>query len=189
MPLKRVTAEFTFSWLTHDSWSEAYVGTRGLIYQVLPASDGAATAEDGALCQLGLVGANHLMEIAIYSLLRPHAKATGKVAALTEALLEDASYYHMLTRWLPAVSNKTLDLSAEPFLSTERLRRRRNDTVHKSSTLATIQMARSALFSAVQGTKALYACFDTIFPYEPFLSKFPPPDETWFSSVRFPSGA
>lgn len=186
MQTHTVTAEFTFSWLNNNTWSEAYVGVRRLAYEVLPTSQGSATAEDGALCQLALIGANHLMEVGLYRVLLPYAKATSKVAALTEALLSDATYHHMLARWLPLISGKQIDLGAEPFASTERLRRRRNDTAHKSSALATVGMAKSALFSAVEGTRAVYKHAATPFPYEAFFAKYPLPPEVWFSQVAFP---
>ena len=184
-----ISASFTFSWLSHDSWSESYVGTRRLTYDILPAPTAHTNAEESALCQLALIGANHLMEVALYKALLPHAKANSTNSRLTEALLDDASYYHMLTKWLPAASGKSVDLNSEPFVSTERLRRRRNDTIHKTSALATVEMARSALFSSVAGTREVFAIADQPFPYEPVLKKFSLPSEDLFSSVSFPRGA
>jgi hypothetical protein len=184
MPL--VTSSATFSWLNHDSWSEAYVGTRKLAYELLPSTQSSVKAVDGALCQLALIGANHLMEIALYKILQPHANATGTVSSLTEKKLADASYNLMLTKWLPDIAGNETNLTIEPLLSTERLRHRRNATAHKSSALATVEMARSALFSAVQGSYALFALSGTKFPYEPFMQKYPLHDEPWFSSIKFP---
>jgi hypothetical protein len=186
MQLRPVTAEFTFSWLIHDTWSEAYVGVRRLAYEILPSSQGSATAEDGALCQLALIGANHLMEVGLYKALLPFAKAIGKAAPLTEGLLNEATYHHMLARWLPLACGKQVDLGGEPFASTERLRRRPNDTAHKSSALATVEMAKSALFSAVEGTRAVYAFSATPFPYEAVFKQYPLLDEPWFSQITFP---
>ena len=188
MPLVPVSASFTMTWLIHDSWTESYVGVRRIAYEILPPPSAKQTAEDGALCQLALVGANHLMEVALFKILRPHAQATGTVAQLTEALLEEASYFQMLTRWIPAVSSKRLDLSAEPFLSTERLRKRRNNTIHKTSALATVQMARSALYSAVEASKELYMHAGAPFPYDAHLAKYPQAHESHFSTVPFPPG-
>ena len=184
MPL--VTSSATFSWLNHDSWSEAYVGTRKLAYELLPPPPSSVKAVEGALCQLALIGANHLMEIALYKILQPHAKATGTTSSLTEKKLAEASYYLMLTKWLSEIAGNEANLTIEPLLSTERLRHRRNDTVHKSSALASVVMARSALYSAVQGTYALYALSGTKFPYEPFMQKYPLHEEPWFSSIKFP---
>ena len=81
------TSSVSLSWSIHDSWTEAFVGTRKLVYELLPSTTFSAKAEDGALCQLALVGANHLMEIAIYKILLPHTKATGQLSILTQKLL------------------------------------------------------------------------------------------------------
>lgn len=186
MPLHPVQASFTMSWLTHDSWSEAYVGTRRLVYDILPSSIAAQTAEDGALCQLAIVGANHLMEVGLAKLLRSFA---GMHPAFTNRKYEEASYWLSLSHWVAVVTGMPLPLNEEPFLSTERLRTRRNATTHKSSALATVSMARSALFSAVEGTRAIHTHFGVPFPYEPFFEKYPMPHEQPFSSVPFPPGS
>ena len=136
-----------------------------------------------------MIGANQMMEIALYSLIRPHTLTMGAVSTLGQALLEEASHYHMLTKWLPALVGRPLDLSVEPFLSTEKLRRRRNDTIHKTSAVATMAMARSAVYSAVEGTKALYQHAGVQFPYEPFLQRYPLDQQDLFSSVRHPGEA
>lgn len=169
----------------HDSWSEAYVGTRRLTYDILPPPTERQKAEDGALCQLALVGANHLMEVGLATLLRPRI---GVNPSFTKTKYEEASYWCALSRWVPVVSGKSLALDVEPFLSTERLRTRRNATTHKSSALATVAMARSALFSAVEGTRALHAHFGVAFPYERFFAKHPLPVEPPFSTVPYPPG-
>ena len=183
MPLQPVYASFTVSWLSHDSWSEAYVGTRRLVYDILPSSIPEQTAEDGALCQLAIVGANHLMEVGLAKLLHSFV---GTHSTFTNKKYEEASYWLSLSHWVAELTGVPLLLNEEPFLSTERLRIRRNATTHKSSALATVLMARSALFSAVEGTKALYAHFGVRFPYEPFMEKYPVPREQPFSSVLFP---
>lgn len=185
MPLQPIYASFTFGWLTHDSWSEAYVGTRRLAYEILPSSIAEQTAEDGALCQLAVIGANHLMEVGLAKLLRSFA---GIHPEFTNRKYEEASYWLSISHWVAEVTGVPLLLNEEPFLSTERLRIRRNATAHKSSALATAPMARSALFSAVEGTKALYAHFGVKFPYDPFIAKYPIPHEAPFSSVPFPPG-
>ena len=105
-----VTSSVSLSWSILDSWTEAFVGTRKLVYELLPSTTFSAKAEDGALCQLALVGANHLMEIAIYKILLPHTKATGQLSILTQKLLEQASYHSMLTDWLPTIAGTQLNL-------------------------------------------------------------------------------
>lgn len=186
MSLRPVHASITISWLNHDSWSEAYVGTRRLIYEVLPPSIAQQTAEDAALCQLAVIGANHLMEVALANLLHPFTTTS---TSFTQRKYEEASYWLAISHWVGVLSGSPLQLNAEPLVSTERLRTRRNATAHKSSALATVPMARSALFSAVQGTRALYSHFGATFPYDAFLSKYPLPNEQPFSAVPFPPGS
>jgi|JI10StandDraft_1071094.scaffolds.fasta_scaffold367176_2 hypothetical protein len=178
MALQPVHADFTISWLAHDSWSETYVGVRRLAFEVLPDTSSRQNAEDGPLCQLALVGSNHLMEIALYKALHQH---------IPGPKLENASYYEMLE--LLKARSASLNLADEPFLSTERLRKRRNATVHKHSALATVEMARSALYSAVEGSRAVFAFAGASFPYGPHLVKFPPIPAPQFSAVPFPGGA
>ncbi len=183
MPPHPVHTTFTVSWFNHDSWSTAYMGTRRLVYEVLPQSIAEQSAEDDALCQLALVGANHLMEVALSKLLQPFV---GRNETFTQRKFNEASYWLGIMHWVKELSNMPLSLDAEPFVSTERLRIRRNATVHKSSALATIPMARSALFSATEGSKALYSHFGVEFPYQPILSEYPLPNEAPFSQVPFP---
>ena len=123
MPRHYVTATVTSAWTIHDSWTETYVGVRHIIYDLLPSPGVRMSAETRTLCQLALLGANHLMEIALYKLLKPYTKSSGAIAPLTAALLIEATYHQMLTRWVQAASGKALDLSCDPFLSTERLPR------------------------------------------------------------------
>lgn len=190
MPLRPISASFTISWTAHDSWSESYVGVRRLVHQLLPPTASEHSAEDSALCQLSLVGANHLMEVALYKILQPlAAEANESSGSLTPALLEEASYHQMLTRWLPTASGNALSCREQPFKSTEALRKRRNATIHKSSALATIQMARSALWSSVQGCRALYLHAAVAFPYESLLEEYPLQDDIWFSEVPSPPDA
>lgn len=186
MPTTAVTADLRVSFTVHDAWTESYVGTRHLIYTVLPDPGVKMSPETRTLCQLALIGSNHLMEVALFRLLTPYAIASGPLAKLTESLLAEASYFNMLTRWAPAVTGKTIDMKKEPFASTDRLRKRRNETVHKSSAIANVPMARSALYSATEGVKALYKHFGNAFPYEKVLQTWALPDERMFSAVTFP---
>lgn len=188
MPLRPIQSSLTISWLSHDSWSESYIGTRRLAYELLPPPGTRQTAEDGALCQLALIGANHLMEVALYKILLPYTEAVCASPKLPRVQLEKSSYFDMLNRWLPVVLGTPLDLASEPFASTERLRERRHATVHKTSALATVQMARSSLYTAVEGTKTLFALAKLEFPYAKHLAKYPQSIEQPFTQVLFPAG-
>ncbi len=92
----------------------------------------------------------------------------------------------MLSLWLSKMTGKSVDLSAQPFRSSEALRKRRNETVHKSSALATVPMARAALFSAVETSQAIYLHTGERFPYSSVLTEHPLFDEEWFSDVHMP---
>jgi hypothetical protein len=185
MPPHPVHASFTVSWFSHDSWSETYLGTRRLIYEVLPELTASQKAEDSALCQLALIGSNHLMEVSLGKILKSFID---KEPNFTQRHFEDTSYWQALSRWVTTLSGKPIELESEPFISTERLRHRRNATIHKSSALATVAMARSAFFSAIEGSKALHSHFGTPFPYESLLKQYSHSKEEPFSTVAFPFG-
>lgn len=159
-----------------------------LIYELLPLPSMHQRAEDGALCQLALVGSQHIVEIALTNLLRPFvAEAlTSPANSKGKRQFEHASHLKRLNYWVPKVTGRIIQFDEEPFISLDRLRDRRNSTVHAESSLATVQMARSALFSAVRGTQALHRHFGQPFPYKQVLSKYPIPPEPWFSQVAFP---
>ncbi|SEA12299.1 hypothetical protein SAMN05660420_01287 [Desulfuromusa kysingii] len=186
MPLQPLDKTFKIAWLNHDSWTESYIGTRKLVYEVLPAKNNDLTEETSALCQLAVVGANHMMEVALFGLIRPHIGSQLPDFSITQKQFDNGGYHKALTNWVEPITGSPLDLSAEPFLSTELLRKRRNDTVHKSSAIATVEMARAALYSAVEGTKALYTHFGNQSKYRPFLEKYPVHQEPMFSSVQLP---
>lgn len=160
------------------------MGVRRLIHEILPKTIAEQRVEDSALCQLALVGANHLVEVALGQLLRSFAEQ--ELERFSAESLEKATYFEMLTQWLPKMAGKSLDLKAQPFLSSEALRKRRNETVHKSSALATAPMARSALFSAVAACRSIYEHSGQEFPYAEALEEHPIPQEEWFSNVQMP---
>ncbi|WP_298218041.1 hypothetical protein [Halothiobacillus sp.] len=184
MTLRPLNVSFTVKWSQNDTWTEAYLGVRRLVYDILPQTVAEQRVADAALCQLALVGANHLVEVTLGQVLRSFSAQA--IQGFTTEDLERASYYNMLSQWLPKMTGKTVDLSAQPFRSSEALRKRRNETVHKSSALATVQMARAALFSAVQTSQTIYLHTGEGFPYLSVLTEHPLFDEEWFSDVNMP---
>lgn len=186
MRFSTATGSFTSSNTIHDTWTELYLGVRRLIYEIIPPTSQKLTAEERAMCQLALIGANQLMEITLYKILAPYAKESERLARLTSALLDEASYHQMMTKWLPAISGNSLNLGEEPFKSTEKLRKRRNDTIHKTPANTTTEMVRSAIFSSVEGSKALYHFSGNPFPYCDWLERYPQQIEQPFSSIVFP---
>lgn len=163
----------SISWLNHDAWSETYIGLRKIVYETMPEKGERLAAEDQALCQMSVVSANQLMEIALHNLTR-------------NAVNQKTSYYATLTNEIERITGRNIDLSVEPFLSTEKLRVRRNATVHKSCALANVEMANSALYSAVEGVKELYKHFGVTFAYTEVLEKYPCKPDVWFSTLLMP---
>lgn len=178
MSATRVTTEQEFSWTIHDTWTELYVGIHHLVHGVLPTPGGEVEIEHGAMCQLALVGSNQLMEIALYRLLAPFAQEEGSINRL-----QNATYFDTLTKWVPRVCGRNLDFLTDPFLSTELLRRGRNNTIHKTSSPVSIAMARASLSTAVFGCIALHSHFDREFPYTGFLERWELPPEALLSSL------
>ena len=168
MPLHTISVSVSMPWLSHDAWSQTYVGTHKLLYRLLPASTGQLEDDDSSLCQLAFIGANHLMEIAVAKIILTFDPTFS---------LTNAKYHSDLTQTLPRLTGKTPNLEVEPFRSTEKLRRSRNKAIHASSAVVSVEMARSALFSATNGSRALYDLVGQPFPYERFLTKRPLPSE------------
>ena len=167
---------FEVPFLVHDSWSELYVGTRYLVYELLCGDR--PPCGDAPLCGLALVGANMLMEITLYKILKPYLEQK-----LNKKDLERVTYFCMLTKHWSDSGKSELSLEEEPWCSTECLRQKRNDIVHKGlASLITVEMARSGLFSAVKGTQALYEHAKIDFPYEVFLQNYPLHNKPWFSN-------
>jgi hypothetical protein len=179
-----VVSDFMGSYQIHDVWTEAFVGVRHLIYDLLPSPGRRLSIESLALCQLGLVGANHLVEVGLYRFLESRP-AFASLSSSRKTALRSSKYVDMLKLWVPELAGWTPDLTAPPFQCTERLRRRRNDTVHKTSAKANVPMCRSAIFSAVRGMTELWTIAGEPFPYSAFLEKYPLPLERPFSEVTF----
>jgi len=182
---KTVSADLTVAYDVHSPWTEAYVGIRHIIYELLPAPGRKLSTEQHALCQLALIGANHLMEVGLYQYLQSRAGYVSLSAAKKTALRR-ALYFDMLKTWVPDLAGWQPVLSTPPFRCTERLRRRRNDTIHKTSAKANVPMCRAAIYSATAGTAELWRMSSEPFPYARFLSKYPLPDSKRFSEVGFP---
>lgn len=180
-----VVSEFHSSYDIHDAWTEAFIGVRHVIYELLPPPGRRLSIEALALCQLALVGANHLMEVGLYRYLQSRS-AFETLPDSKKAALRRAGYADMFKVWVPELAGWTPDVSTSPFQCTERLRRRRNDTVHKTSAKANVPMCRSAIYSAVSGTGELWRISGEEFPYKGFLAKYPLPEERPFSLVTYP---
>ena len=191
LSMTRVTLRHVVSmpWRSHDSWSETFIGIHRLVYEILPQQGRPQDVRDAALCQLAIVGANHLLEVSLFKLIRPSIGVDLGNLNISEAKFKKAGYYTAISEWVGAITGNDIDLTSEPFLSTERLRERRNATAHKSSAIATTEMARSGLIAAVNGTRAIHSHFGSDFPYEKYLLENPLANEPLFSQIKFPGEA
>ncbi len=181
--MKTINASSSISWGASDAWLESYAGTHRLIYKILPQAPWEQSYEDAGLSQLALIGANHLMEIALGQLLAPLLRSTGEYS---KSKFEEAGYRRLLSNWVPELTGVTIPIDSEPFKSTELLRDRRNATIHKSSAIASVDIAQSALYSAVHGCIALYDHLGEDFPYQEALREYPLRDAPWFSEIDLP---
>jgi len=186
--MRRVQASFGIGWLNLDAWSETYVGAQWLADDELPERQWEALPRHGPLAQLTLIAAHQLVELTLFHSIGNLLKVTSGASPDLAKSLARAPFEKVLTRWPQKLSREPFDLSREPYLSALRLSRRRNDTVHHNSALATLGMARSAVFSAVEASRAI-ACHllgPDGFKYERVLLKYPLKPQPWFSTVEFP---
>ncbi|MCY1450879.1 hypothetical protein D9M71_677160 [compost metagenome] len=103
-----------------------------------------------------------------------------------ERSLEKASFWHAFKTWPEILTGYPFDLTQEPLKSAHRLKDRRNATIHKSSALTSLEMARSALFSGVEASKTIAEHFggELGFKYNSVVSKYPLQQEPWFSQIQ-----
>ena len=170
----------TMGWLSHTAWSEKYVGLRKLAFESLPLKIYEMSPEDSAICQSVIVGSSQLVEIALFDILERYV---GKYISKKDS---EVQFYKALCSLPVKITGKEIDLTGEPYLSSEKLRKRRNSTVHKTSSLADVVMSRSALYTAVETSLMLYQHFDIEFPHARFLDKYPIAEQPLFSQVTYP---
>jgi hypothetical protein len=162
-----------FGWVSHDAWSEMYLACLRQCAQ-LERPSSPRHPVDSAVAQLVVVGAHHLVEFALFGLLRKFVfSISTKGMALTEERFDELPYAEALHVWAPEAIGGALPIASEPLASAEALRKHRNAVVHKSSALTRTTWARPALYTAVEATRALYVAFDTRFPYRTVLGQNP----------------
>lgn len=187
-----VTSSLTISWLNLDSWSETYVGARWLVNNVLPEKQYQSSPEHGPISQMVLLASHHMIEIVFFSCLGKKIEELSIPESEIEARiikLEKMRFYDAFTEWeklVPGISPFAYD--AEPYISIDRLRLRRNATIHKESALSSLEMAKSALYTAVTASKTIYQHFNknAAFKYEAVLKKYPLDIFPLFSEVVYP---
>ena len=193
MTLQHVSHSVSIGWLNLDNWSETYVGAHWLVTDELPAKQYLSLPRHGPLSQLVLLSAHHLVEVMFFKCVNTLVDASpGDFTDIEKQLQKnggkDIMFGRVIYKWPELLKKLPFDTSNEPFKSMKRLHERRNATIHKESALASFDMARSALFSAVQVSRAISEHLlgaGSFNRYEAVLRKYPLPIEPWFSDVKF----
>ncbi|MBA4503296.1 hypothetical protein H1S06_13125 [Marinobacterium sp. 3-1745] len=174
-------------WINLDAWSETYIGAYWLVRNELPAYQYQADVHHGPLSQMVLLASHQLVEIIFFQCVRSIFENNPGNFLKIEKSYSRASFGRALEEWPEILTGVPLDLTKEPLNSVCRLKNRRNATVHKNSALTSLEMARSALFSAVEASKLIAEHFmgDNGFKYESVLKKYPLQKEQWFGQVQF----
>ena len=192
---KAISKDMEMNWINHSLWSEIFVGLHKIVYQLLPQHQHEMTIEDSALSRLVIISSHQLMEIALFDLIN---ESINKITEENISLkaIQETNYFKAFIEiengskvgkpWIRQITGIAIDPLQEPFLSTEKVRKRRNSTIHKDSALANVEMARSALYSEVMGAKALYSHFNEAFPYEKALEKYPLETHKLLSEIVYP---
>ena len=189
--MRILSARATMSFLYLDSWSETYVGARWLLQNVLPEKEYQVSAQHGLITKMIIISSSHMVELMLSFCLKekilklniPNQDMDNRLECLDRMNL-----YSMLNDWdkiLPEL--EIFDTSIEPFISVNKLRLRRNSTIHKESSLASLEMARSALYTATTASEVI---FKYIFPeveykYSKVLNKYPIEQYHLFSDISY----
>lgn len=183
---KDVSHTTSSGWINLDAWSETYIGAHWLVKNELPAYQYQADVHHGPLSQMVLLASHQLVEIIFFQCVKFVIDSRPGQFVEIEKTYSKASFGHALEKWPETLTGAPLDLALEPLNSVRRLKDQRNATVHKSSALTSLEMARSALFSAVEASKSIAEHFmgESGFKYEPVLQKYPLQKEQWFSQVQ-----
>lgn len=185
--MQHFSSSTSVQWLNLDGWSSPYVGAHWLATQELPDEQWQAKPHHGPLSQLLLISAHHLVELMLFRCISDILNAAPGKFPKHEKKLPRARFEEAFLRWPSELGYAPFDLQIQPFSSVKRLQERRNATVHKDSALTSLEMAKSALHSAVAGAKAIALHFHgpSGFPYEQVLQKYPLPGQPWFTEVAF----
>jgi len=189
--MARVSTTMSFGWLNLDSWSEPYVGAYWIVSRQLPAEQHQTASHHGPLCQMVLLTSHHLVEVMFFKCVRSLIERRPGVHGKIETGYEKANFGAAFKAWPSVLVGTPFDMDSEPFKSAVRLATQRNATIHKESALVTLDMARSALFSAVRASEAIadHLLGPGAFKYGPVLAKYTLAEAEWFSTVRLVGSA
>lgn len=180
-----VTSHVSSSYLSLDSWSETYVAARWLAQDELPEQQWQAQPRHGPLSQLVLIAAHRLVEVQLFGAVRKLLDAAPGKHPEIEERFPRGFFDDAFKRWPAQLTGRPFDTTIEPFRSAAALQQRRNATVHKEAALCSLPMARAALYSGVEASRAIavHLLGPGRFAYEPVLAKYPLPASPWFADV------
>ncbi|MET4578666.1 hypothetical protein ABIE13_003782 [Ottowia thiooxydans] len=184
----QISASFSSSNLSLDSWSGMYVGCQWAAEHELPPEQWQFEIHHGPLCQMLILSSHHLVELMLFKCLRHLLDASpGKFPKYEKDFSKKAIFSDAFTKWPLEITGQGFHLQTEPFKSASALHLRRNATIHKESALASLAMARSALFSATQASRSICEQLlgPSTFEYEEVLAKYPVRSTQWFSKIKF----
>ncbi|MBN1007793.1 hypothetical protein [Amphritea pacifica] len=169
-----------------DSWSETYIGARSIVSK-LPDNPDQTDVIHGPLSQMVLIASHQLVEIMLFSCIRNNLERSNKWNDVSEEFLRKLNFNEAFNRWPKRLTEKAFPKQKQPFSAARELASRRNATVHSESALTTLEMARSALHTAVSVSIAIQEHFEgQPFTYESVLKKYPIEEQVWFSSSMYP---
>lgn len=171
--MRTVTSSLTLSWDIHDSWTETLAGS---VYLINILREQEKVGDKAHLCRLVLISANHLIEKLFFDLVSEFSTETFIEKIGGQKKYENESLYNAMHEWPQMLLSNCagIDFSEEPYLSSELLRKQRNRSIHKFSELVTLEMARKALFTALNTCISLWELFkgDKAFKYKGFVKKY-----------------
>lgn len=172
--------------LSLDAWSEMYIAVRWIVTEELPEFHYQTKPHHSSLAQLALIGSCQLMEVMFFSSVRKWLSDNQEVSYGIQEGYSKVGFRTALNEWPVILFGRKFEFDTEPFRSAEKLIKRRNSTVHKTSSLTSLEMARSALYTGVLASREMYGYFysEKEFRYEKVLQKYPLPDSKLFYDVE-----
>lgn len=185
--MRHISSSVSSGWLSLDWWSDPYVGAHWIATKELPDLQWQAQSHHGALSQLLLISSHHLVEMMLFRCVKEILNAKPGTFPKHEKQLPRARFEDAFTKWPKELGYDSFNMKVQPFSSIKRLQERRNATIHKDSALTSLKMAKSALYSAVEGSREIALHFRGAggFPYDMVLEKYQLPVQAWFTDVEF----
>lgn len=185
--MKHLDVSKNIKTITLDRWSETYIGARWIVMNVLPDKVHQADGISGSLSQMVLIASHELIEVTLFDCIRINLQREKKWNDVIEKVLSRLAYNQAFNTWPKMLTGRSFAKGEQPFVAARELANRRNATVHSESALATVEMARSALFTGVSASRAIQEHFQAgLFQYEYVLQKYPIDKQELFSNKIYP---